>query len=129
MYMSFAAAVFCILYSLYVARFMYRRPPYLTNFSYRCWFLNCSVQRAVWKVKVNLSRLFVPKWHSLRSLPFQGPNKSRFGPTPSTCHRNGFSRMKIIFLCPFAVYYLRYAVGSFFTISRRRQKSGTKITA
>ncbi len=33
---------------------------------------------------------------------------------------------KNIFLCPFAVYYLRYAVRSFFTISRRRQKSGIK---
>ncbi len=31
-------------------------------------------------------------------------------------------------LCPFAVYYLRYAVRSFFTISRRRQKSGIKST-
>jgi hypothetical protein len=35
-------------------------------------------------------RLFGPKWHSLRSLPFQGLNKSGFsGPTPSTGSCNG----------------------------------------
>jgi hypothetical protein len=38
-----------------------------------------------------------PKWHLLRSLPFQGPKKSWFwGPTPSNGPQNGFSRMKII---------------------------------
>ncbi len=33
---------------------------------------------------------FGPKWHSLRSYPFQGPKKSRFlVPTPSNAPRNG----------------------------------------
>ncbi len=35
---------------------------------------------------------------------------------------------RLNFLCPFAVYYLRYAVRSFFTISRRWQKSEIKST-
>jgi hypothetical protein len=40
---------------------------------------------------------FGPKWHLLRSWPFQGPKKSQFsGPTPSTGPRNGFSHIKII---------------------------------
>jgi hypothetical protein len=37
-----------------------------------------------------------PKWHSLRSLPFQGSKKSRFsGSTLSNISRNGFARIKI----------------------------------
>jgi hypothetical protein len=37
------------------------------------------------------------KWHSLRSLPFQGSKKSQFsGPTPSNGPCNGFARCKII---------------------------------
>jgi hypothetical protein len=44
---------------------------------------------------------FGPKWHSLRSLPFQGPKKSRFsGPTPSNGPRNGCCRIKTILSCP-----------------------------
>jgi hypothetical protein len=40
---------------------------------------------------------FGPKWHSFRSLPFQGPKKSRFsGPTPSNGYQNVFTRIKII---------------------------------
>jgi hypothetical protein len=38
-------------------------------------------------------------------------------------------RYGLCLLCPFAVYYPRYAVRSFFIISRIRQKSGTKSTA
>ncbi len=37
-----------------------------------------------------ISTFFGPKWHSLRSWPFQGPKKSRFSePTPSNGPRNG----------------------------------------
>jgi hypothetical protein len=40
---------------------------------------------------------FGHNWHSLRSLVFQGPKKSRFsGPTPSNGPCNGFARIKII---------------------------------
>ncbi len=42
---------------------------YLSDF---CWFLLCTYLD-----------FFGPKWHSLRSLPFQGPKKFRFlGPPP-----------------------------------------------
>ncbi len=37
---------------------------------------------------------FVPKWHSLRSLPFQGPKDSISGPTPFNGPRNGFPPSK-----------------------------------
>ena len=41
--------------------------------------------------------LFGTKWHSLRSLPFPGPEKSRFSvPTISSGPQNGFARIKII---------------------------------
>jgi hypothetical protein len=40
-------------------------------------------------------------------------------------------KIKIYFLCPFAVYYLRYAVRSFFTLSRislaEGKRAGQKI--
>jgi hypothetical protein len=40
---------------------------------------------------------FGPKWHSLRSLSFQGTKKSQFSvPTPSNGPCNGFAHIKII---------------------------------
>jgi len=40
--------------------------------------------------------LFMPKWHSLRSLPFLGAKKSGFsGPTPSNDPRNEFAPINI----------------------------------
>ncbi len=40
---------------------------------------------------------FGPKWHWLRSLPFQGPKKSRFSvPTPSNTPRNDVAHIKTI---------------------------------
>jgi hypothetical protein len=40
---------------------------------------------------------FGPKWHLLRSLPFQGPIKSRFSrPSPSNGPSNEFAPIKII---------------------------------
>ncbi len=42
---------------------------------------------------------FGPKWHSLCTLLFQGVKKSRFsGPTPSNGPRNGFGRIRELFL-------------------------------
>ncbi len=54
---------------------------YLTHFSYRCWYLNCSVERAVLYGggggPENLD-FFGLKCHSLRSMPFQGQKSLDF---------------------------------------------------
>ncbi len=63
--------------------FMYR--AYLTHFSYRCWFLNCTNgeegvregegHRKGWALKTPTMHT---EWHLLRSLPFQGLNSLDF---------------------------------------------------
>ncbi len=45
---------------------------------------------------------FGPKWHSLRSRPFQGPKKYRFsGPNPSIGPRIGFSPSNLLRPAPY----------------------------
>jgi hypothetical protein len=45
--------------------------------------------------QIHYSTFLGPKWHSLRSLPFQGPKKSRFsGTTRSKGPYNGIARFK-----------------------------------
>jgi len=54
---------------------------YLTHFSYRCWLLNCSVQRAIW---VRGERDIVNLLRPASLVAISGPKKSWFlGPTPS----------------------------------------------
>jgi hypothetical protein len=56
--------------------------------SYALFFIAVDIKIAMWK------GLCGPKWHSFRSLQFQGPKKSRFSrPIPSNGRRNEFARI------------------------------------
>jgi hypothetical protein len=56
-----------------------------------------NVRRLMTQKSPSNSAQIGPKWHSLRSLPFQVPKKvSISGPSPSNGPRNGFARLKII---------------------------------
>jgi hypothetical protein len=85
---------------------------YIMYFIWRCWFLHCSVQRPVWmRPGLWKFRFLGSKWHSLCSLPFQGPTKSWFlgSPPPSNGPCNGS--------CPHQHHYILRHINNRYTIT------------
>jgi hypothetical protein len=82
-----------------VYNYLYSPEAYLTHFSYRCWFLNCSAERGEWRGGGEEYAIYFlgPSTTRFARCHFRAPKMSRFsGPTPSNSPCMDVAHIKIL---------------------------------